>query len=249
MCLVATALSVSRDFPFVLIANRDERHDRPTEALAWWKDAPDIIGGRDKLAGGSWLAAARCGRVAAVTNVHAPRPAPAECSRGRLVATFVSDTSSPADFARQAVLQRHLYGPFNLLLYAQNELHYVSHSGEQRAIGPGIFALSNTAPENRWPKTEHAGEMLARILAADKNDPLDSLLDFLAGESIDRDSGATPDFRRDVFIRGAEYGTRCSSVLLISGDRRLRFSERRFDASGQCSGEDHFVVELTQPSS
>ncbi|HEV8657635.1 MAG TPA: NRDE family protein, partial [Thermoanaerobaculia bacterium] len=58
MCLIAIAFRASK-FRLVIAANRDEDHDRPTLAAHFWTDAPNILGGRDALHGGSWLAMTR----------------------------------------------------------------------------------------------------------------------------------------------------------------------------------------------
>jgi len=39
------------------------------------------------------------------------------------------------------------------------------------------------------------------------------------------------------FVLHPQYGTRCSTVLLLEDDGRLHLTERRFDPSGQLSGE------------
>jgi uncharacterized protein with NRDE domain len=45
------------------------------------------------------------------------------------------------------------------------------------------------------------------------------------------------------FVLHAEYGTRCSTVLLLEGDGRLQLVERRFDPAGQLSGETEFSLQ------
>ncbi len=68
-CLIALAAGIGK-FPLVLLANRDEDYDRPTLHAAFWGEAPDVLGGRDALHLGSWLAITRRGRFAAVTNLQ-----------------------------------------------------------------------------------------------------------------------------------------------------------------------------------
>src|SRR5204863_200004 len=70
MCLIALAHRASEKYPFVLAANRDEDYERDTRVAQVWEDAPEVVGGRDALYGGSWLAIARNGRFAAVTNLR-----------------------------------------------------------------------------------------------------------------------------------------------------------------------------------
>ncbi len=63
----------------MLAANRDEFLGRPRPPPAVLVDRPRIAGGRDLLAGGTWMAVAADGRVAAVTNrrseMRDPEPA------------------------------------------------------------------------------------------------------------------------------------------------------------------------------
>jgi len=47
--------------------------DRPTEQARFWPDAPHILAGRDRQAGGTWLGATTDGKLAAVTNYRDPR--------------------------------------------------------------------------------------------------------------------------------------------------------------------------------
>ena len=73
MCLIAFATDQHPDYRVVLAANRDEYLDRPSEPARFWSDAPYLLGGRDILAGGSWLGVTTCGKMAAVTNYRDPR--------------------------------------------------------------------------------------------------------------------------------------------------------------------------------
>lgn len=98
MCLIAFALAADPRYRLILVGNRDEFHDRPAAALDWWPDAPDIAGGRDLQAGGTWLGVHRRGRVAAITNVRepsAPPPAGDEPSRGGLPRAFLDGDAPP----------------------------------------------------------------------------------------------------------------------------------------------------------
>ena len=61
---------------------------RPTRQLEWW-DGGEILGGRDELAGGTWLACSRDGRVAFLTNVREVECLPDAKSRGDLPSRFL----------------------------------------------------------------------------------------------------------------------------------------------------------------
>lgn len=86
MCLIALAYKVHPHYPLVLAANRDEFRARPADAAHWWNDDPDILAGRDRQAGGTWLGVHRSGRLAALTNHRdLRRPMRQGPSRGGLV--------------------------------------------------------------------------------------------------------------------------------------------------------------------
>lgn len=56
--------------------------------MGWW-DGGEILGGRDELAGGTWLACSRKGRVAFLTNVLELHTLPEAKSRGDLPVLFL----------------------------------------------------------------------------------------------------------------------------------------------------------------
>lgn len=61
---------------------------RPTKPLAWWEDG-EIVGGRDTVAGGTWLACTKHGRLAFLTNFRELRCIPDAKSRGDLPVRFL----------------------------------------------------------------------------------------------------------------------------------------------------------------
>jgi len=222
MCLIVLAHTT----PLVIAANRDEAHARPTLRGTWWEDAPDVIGGRDLRAGGSWLAVRRGGRFAAVTNVHgllAPDGAP---SRGNLVREFVTSDVAPFAYVERIAAHGSDYAGFHLLAgeAGRDVAHYTNAGGEPRLIEAGsIFAISNAPHGESWPKTERA--IAAMRSALQESDPAEPLMRFLT----------TPtggDRRDEVFIVDPVYGTRASTVVIAGSDGFLHYAERNFDPSG-----------------
>jgi uncharacterized protein with NRDE domain len=255
MCIVAIAHGVSRHHRLVLAANRDERHARASLAADWWDDAPDVLGGRDLVAGGSWLGVARSGRVAAVTNVFEGPPAPAPRSRGDLVAGFLTGADSLTDYVARVADQADQYGPFNLLLYetaraAHGEAHretdgeadrlfLVSNRNSTMQLQAGVHAYSNNRPGEVWPKVAAVGDRLAGTL--DDPDPTPALFALL---SSDRSPAPTGDVPGSIFIVGPTFGTRCSTVLVIDRDGHATYAERQFDPAGQPTGTASFEFAL-----
>lgn len=67
MCCAFFWLNAHPQLLLLLAFNRDELLARPTDQLHAWNDS-DIIGGRDRVNGGTWLGLTRGGRFAFVTN-------------------------------------------------------------------------------------------------------------------------------------------------------------------------------------
>lgn len=245
MCLAAFAAGVCDAFPLVAAANRDESHRRPTAAADWWTEPSGILGGRDLEAGGSWLAVDRRGRLAAVTNRPSPEGRTFSGSRGHLVSDYLAAPDSAEAFCEERARGPAEYGPYNLLLFdGEGLFHAANRSGAQR-LAAGIHVLSNAPLGTSWPKTEFAASRLAAILDEEPGrDDLTRRLFELLKTRAPRNPGADGKElhwrARTVFVTDPRYGTRSSTVVLLSRDGELTFAERRFGADGRQYGESTF---------
>ena len=61
MVLILFAYDVHPAYRLVLLANRDEFYARPTAPAAFWPEAPELLAGRDLVAGGTRLGVSRGG--------------------------------------------------------------------------------------------------------------------------------------------------------------------------------------------
>jgi uncharacterized protein with NRDE domain len=231
MCLIVVGLDAAARYPFLVAANRDEQHARPTETAAWWPE--HVLGGRDLAAGGTWLAVDKRGRFAAVTNIRdAQRPIGLR-SRGSLVADFLLADMSAARYAERAVRDGSGFGAFNLLLYDGRELHFASNRTAAVQLGVGLHTFSNAPPGTEWPKTSSALRGAQQLLA--NAAPLEPLFELLARR--DHLGPAELRHQRTHFVVGPTYGTRCSTVVLVDSRGELTFAERTFNAAGAPVGE------------
>ncbi|WP_348549264.1 NRDE family protein [Psychrobacter sp. KFRI-CH2-11] len=162
MCIVAIAWQLFDEMPLVLLSNRDEFLQRPTEPLHQWPDKP-IYAGRDQQSGGTWLGIHQVmhdglyeqnGRWAAVLNFRDGVQAGAdERSRGALVTDFLTSDRSPMDFARQIELQD--YAGFNLIVGDAMQAVMVNNRGHAPTpLYAGLHVISNGQPDDGWFKTE-----------------------------------------------------------------------------------------------
>src|SRR5262245_17160908 len=128
MCLLIVAFRVHPDAPLVVAANRDEWLARPALAMDVLRDAdPRVLGGRDLLAGGTWLAVSERGLVAGLTNLPAPTGRdPGKRSRGELplrLALAPTAAEAAAAFARE--VRPADYNPCWLLVADRATAHYL----------------------------------------------------------------------------------------------------------------------------
>ncbi len=251
MCLLLVAHDCDPDYRLVVVANRDEFHARPTAAAAAWDDLHGVVAGRDLESGGTWLGVNVNGRFATVTNVRSGnRVRRGPRSRGLIVSDFLHAATSAARFNAELATTARDYDGFNLLAYDGTDLNWYSNQASTpHALEPGIYTLSNAALDTPWPKTERlrAGfkHVMARDTVAAPDDLSLALLTVLrdaapADDSDLPDTGVGRELERvlsSIFIDGTTYGTRCSSVVLITRDGQVRFHERRYDATGAVSGD------------
>ena len=248
MCLVVLGWKLHPDYPLIVAGNRDEFHARPTESAHWWSDQPDIIGGRDLQAGGTWLALHRNGRFATVTNFRdADTPSKTFHSRGHLVTDFLTSTETPEDYLCN--VDGSKYAGFNLLVSDGETLSWLSNRGDGvRNLAPGLYGLSNALLDSPWHKVVRAKHTFDKLLDEDRlnETELFRLLDDKQRAPASQiDSSRLPFESAHAisapFIVLPDYGTRSSSVVLLDQQGGWLFHERRFDADGKARGDSRFT--------
>jgi len=243
VCLITLVWQTHPRFPLILVANRDEFFDRPTEAAHWWPAPAHWLAGRDLEAGGTWLGLTRAGRFAALTNYRDPAlNREGRRSRGELVVDALAAPTTEAwlDTLAQSAAQ---FNPFNLLVGGPEALFvFESTTGRARPVSPGVHGLSNHLFDSPWPKLEHARTLMSNALH--EVETADALLGLL------RDARPAPDAQlphtgvplawermlSSCFIRAPGYGTRSTSVILIAADGQCQFAEQTWNEDGEAAG-------------
>jgi uncharacterized protein with NRDE domain len=246
MCLIALALDRHPRWHVVIAANRDEFHARPASPFGPWPDAPGVHGGRDEVAGGSWLAL-RGDRLAAVTNVRRmDDPRPRAPSRGALVRDFVSGSEPAQAYLAQLAARADAYAGFNLLLVDGAAAWFASNrpAFEAQVLRSGVHVVANASLDTPWPKSERLRLAMAEWLDGGDDDPAPLLSALADGSAVDDahlpDTGLPAAQERllaPAFIRSPDYGTRASTVLLGDGEGRWHGVERRFGPDGVPAGD------------
>ncbi|WP_246575739.1 NRDE family protein [Actinospica durhamensis] len=251
MCTVVLSLDPNSPVPVLLIGVRDEFLDR-----AWlgprrhWPQWPDLVGGRDLLAGGTWLAVdSAAPRAACVLNGHG-KPAAAETrlSRGELPLTLAARGAEPdLDLDRVVDVERH--DPFHLVYATSDSARLWSWDGVElvdRALDPGLHLVVNSGLEGADDGLEGPGvqRMRARIdhfrpllAAADRPRPRSGpapaawagWLPLADGDGLDPDDSRALLVRAD--FEGRAWGSSSISLVALSrGHVRYDFRAVQGDA-------------------
>ncbi|MDL2286449.1 NRDE family protein [Desulfococcaceae bacterium OttesenSCG-928-F15] len=249
MCLILFALRHNPEWPFVLIANRDEFYERPAEKAHFWGKNPDLLAGRDLQAGGTWMGIRKKSlRLAALTNYRNPLMNRKEsASRGEIVRNCLESELSPEAFLKDLKKNHGAYNAFNLICgNPENLFSFSSTKNQYEAIVPGIHGLSNHLLDTPWPKVKRGCHLLEKTLEEgftekrllsilkDREQPADEELP---------DTGIGLEWERvlsSIFIRYPGYGTRCSTILLQSKKGEVFFTELSWNEKGEETGRVHF---------
>lgn len=256
MCLIVFAWQQHPATPLLMAANRDEFHERPASAAAYWEDSPQVLAGRDLQAGGTWLGVSRSGRIAAITNVRDPAAGDqnAPRSRGELTHNFLTSKESPEEYLTKIVDSIEDYQGFNLLVGDRDSLWYLHGSSTEKtapqALPPGIYGLSNAALDVPWPKVNRAREQLQHKLLVGETPSHEELRDCLSDRSLANartldEQNLSGEMARQLsaqFIVTERYGTRCCTTLRQHANGLLEFQEQRFDPRGDLLGSDAFEL-------
>jgi uncharacterized protein with NRDE domain len=242
MCLLVVAWRLDPEAPLVVGANRDERLDRPAQAMTILRaSGPRIIGGLDEEAGGTWLAVNEHGVVAGLTNRPSPDGRdPTKRSRGELplaLAEHRDAASAVQDFTER--FRPSDYNPAWLVVGDRTALYALDMTGARRPaverLGPGLFILENNPLHAASPKVDSVRALLGDLRALEGAAMIDRLRSVLADHSVPDDTGppdpgATDEnsaTESDVSrVRPVEtlaacvhtdaYGTRSSTIVRVS---------------------------------
>lgn len=218
MCTILIAWRCLDDARYVVAANRDELVGRPSAGPGMLSEEPRIHGGRDLLAGGTWLAVRSDGALAAVTNRRSDAQDevlrdPAMRSRGELPLLVLRDASGVQPAVEN--IDATVYNPFNLLVVDDASARVGHATGARRlriaGLDPGLHVLCVHDVDD----VAHRKEVRIRAALMDElGDVRDVALAVERMTALlgnhDSDDGEP---RGAVCIHGDEYGTVSSSVL------------------------------------
>jgi uncharacterized protein with NRDE domain len=247
VCTIVFAWRHFADAPLVLAANRDELVTRPSDPPHLLQPDPPLWGGRDRFAGGTWLAVDPRGRVAAVTNRHpggrVPGRDPRRRSRGDLPTALLSGRSDADARTLLGSLTPADYNPVNLLFLSPTAATWMGMDDEgltARDLAPGIHVLTEQDPDD--PTSPKAVRLLeaattAGARAADAATLLDGFRALLRSHATD---GGGPEAA--ACIHEDSYGTVSSATVLVAS-RQVHFDH----ADGHPCATPYRPVSMVEP--
>ncbi len=239
MCLITFAYNNHPKYRLILAANRDEFYGRPTRKAQYWTEEghDDILGGKDLEAGGTWMGITKNGKWAALTNYRDPNwKIENPPSRGELVLNYLLNGDTAKVYLDTLNKRADEYIGYNILLGDKEGItHFSNFDKSPKSISAGLHGVSNALLDTPWPKLELAKSSLQNLITnhdIDKNKLFDFLNDDTqAPDDQLPDTGIPYKWEKAIsslFIKTENYGTRCSTILLIDHSGNIEFTERRF---------------------
>jgi len=222
VCLLAVLFRVRDDLPLVVAANRDEFHARAATPFGVLEPGPPrVLGGRDAVAGGTWLTVSRTGLVVGLTNRPRPGRDPARRSRGELPLLAAGAPDAGAAVARLTDRVRtEDYNPCWLLVADRAALFSVEVHGagppEVARLDPGIHALENAPLEPPSPKAARTVAALEGAAAWPRAELAGRLAEVLRSHDLpDEAEGGRPRPLSARCVHAGPYGTRSATIVLV----------------------------------
>jgi hypothetical protein len=210
---VCTVIVLIRPDQVLLAANRDERVDRPWDPPdAWWPDRPDVVGGRDRTAGGTWMAINRFGVVATVLNRPGTLgPATGKRSRGDLPLIALDHPTAADAASALSQLDAAMWRGFNMVLADRAGAWFVKGIGHGHPLAArlpfGVSMVTAYDPNDR--ESPRTVRHLPRFQAAEPT------WDAWRGILADRRGEASDQLN---VVPRAGFGTVSSSFVTLPAD-------------------------------
>ena len=217
MCTVVVLIRPDHPWPVTLAANRDERIERAWDRPGpWWPTYPGVVGGRDRLAGGTWMAVGPSGVAAAVLNRPGTLgPLNGKRSRGDLPLLAAAQPDAEAAARAIADLDASLWRGFNLVVADAAGVWFIRGTGEGHPqavrLPAGLHMVTAQDPNDL--ASPRIARHLPRFRAAEP--PAGPNGDWGDWPRLLGDRGGDTTRQLDIDPRGG-FGTVCASLLALA---------------------------------
>jgi uncharacterized protein with NRDE domain len=209
-------------YPVIVAANRDEHYDRPSAPPGLWSTEPNILAGKDLLAGGTWLGVNEHGLLVGILNRRSnsePDPLIQTRSRGLLCLDLLS-LKSAADAHAFANRHEEAYQPFTVVFVDPSEAWIATNIRRQiktHKLDEGLHVYSSAADfAVRSEKVDRAHVQFAQVFeglrsnCSDKSVWVRSLRTVLGDHTLGNGSN---DPRDAICVHGDVAGTVSSTII------------------------------------
>ena len=211
--------------PVIVAANRDEHYDRPSAPPGLWSTEPNILAGRDLLAGGTWLGVNAHGLLVGILNRRLngkPDSLTPTRSRG-LFCLDLLGLESAADACAFVNRHQETYQPFTVV-FADCREAWVAYNTrreiETHRLDEGLHVYTSATPfAEPSEKVDRAHLQFAQVVTGlgsscgDKSSWVRSLSMVLADHSLGNGSN---DPRDAICVHGEVSGTVSSTIIFFS---------------------------------
>jgi uncharacterized protein with NRDE domain len=232
VCLLVVASRVVAGEPLIVGANRDEVLERPSIAVTVLDEGPPrMLGGRDELSGGTWLAVNEHGVCAGLTNQPlGDAKDPSKRSRGELPLELARHATAADGVA--SLLSNFRPADYNgswLLVGDRDSLFFVdftgadSDEGSALSLPPGIHVLENRALGETSPKVDL---VRAGLHVAPEGDAVTEAFRRVLADHRNPEGEERPNAANCVHLE--TFGTRSSCIVRVpagNGTPRLLVAE------------------------
>lgn len=244
MCLITLSFNQHPDYPLIVVQNRDEFYNRPSESLHFWEDEPNVLAGRDTRHGGTWSGITRTGRFASLNNRPFTdfEPKKDTRSRGDLVKNYLASEDSPEAWLQKMLDQRREYDSYQMVFGTLENLYVYSNSADRIfSLKPGLHSFSNTDDELSQYKLDRSCDLVEDYLNSHSEPVLDELVALFSdtekaeyfGNLPSELSQETARTHSAIFIEGQDFGTVNTTALLVKQSGEVKVKEQRYDQNKQ----------------
>jgi len=247
MCLIFISYKQNREYPLIVLSNRDEFFKRPTLAAHYWEENPQILAGKDLEGGGTWMGITKNGYMAMLTNYRdVPNLKPNAPTRGKLVSDYLQGEFNTKEYLLALSKSGYRYNGYNLIAGSFDDPWYYSNYQKKVVrLGTGLYGLSNALLNSNWPKIEKGKEKLIPLLAQEKIEK-EKLFQLMTNAEVAPDqqlpqTGLSKEKEKAIssmFINTDGYGTRCTTLIMVNKNGNVDFTERQY-ANGLATGEEN----------
>lgn len=212
MCILVLLRRVVERYPLILLMNRDEAYERPSQPPLLSKNGNSVVAPEDRRAGGTWVGVNDMGLIAAISNRHAGEFDSTRRSRGLLCREALRQSSAleVKDLVEEELAQVD-YNPFNLI-YADAGRTFVTHHGEEirtLELEGDVHILANLdVDDDDQARIRRAKEFLARLDLSEVGQAVEELQRLAADhEEVDGQS---------ICLHRDSSGTVSSTIIAVS---------------------------------